>query len=28
VARSARRVIVHVARELGIHPEAMRTWIR
>ena len=23
-----RRPIAHVARELGIHPEAMRTWIR
>jgi transposase len=23
-----RRLIAHVARELGIHPEAMRTWIR
>jgi transposase len=22
-----RRPIAHVARELGIHPEAMRTWI-
>jgi transposase len=23
-----RRPIAHVARELGVHPEAMRTWIR
>jgi transposase len=23
-----RRPIAHVARELGIHPEVMRTWIR
>jgi transposase len=23
-----RRPIAHVARELGIHPEALRTWIR
>jgi transposase len=23
-----RRPIAHIARELGIHPEAMRTWIR
>jgi transposase len=23
-----RRPIAHVAHELGIHPEAMRTWIR
>jgi transposase len=23
-----RRPIAHVARELGIHPEAMRTWLR
>jgi transposase len=22
------RPIAHVARELGVHPEAMRTWIR
>ena len=23
-----RRPIAHVARELGVHPEAMRTWLR
>jgi transposase len=23
-----RRPIAHVARDLGVHPEAMRTWIR
>ncbi len=27
-AEQPRRPIAHVARELGIHPEAMRTWIR
>jgi transposase len=25
---SPRRPIAHVARELGIHPEVLRTWIR
>jgi transposase len=23
-----RRPIAHIARELGVHPEALRTWIR
>ena len=27
-SKQPRRPIAHVARELGIHPEAMRTWIR
>jgi transposase len=27
-AEQPRRSIAHVAREVGIHPEAMRTWIR
>jgi transposase len=27
-AEQPRRPIAHVARELGVHPEAMRTWIR
>jgi len=25
---SPRRPVAHVARELGIHPEVLRTWIR
>jgi transposase len=28
LARESDRPVAHVARDLGIHPEALRTWLR